>query len=59
MPNATHWTPETALKEALLAERAELTSNRSTPMRKRRKQIIACDRLLDKLARLVSEGEVR
>lgn len=46
------WAQE-VIKAGLLAERAELTSKRSTP--KRRKEIAACDRLLDRLVRLLSE----
>jgi hypothetical protein len=50
------WAQE-ALKAALLEERAELTSKRSTP--KRRKEIAACDWLLDKLAHRASEDAVQ
>ena len=39
------------LKEMLLAERYELASTLLTP--KRREEIAACDRLLERLARLM------
>jgi hypothetical protein len=46
------WAQE-IIKANVLAERAELTSKRSTP--KRRKEIAACDSILDRFVRLLGE----
>jgi hypothetical protein len=57
LPKADRWTPQKALEEALLAERAELIAEPLTEERQR--AIAACDRLLFKLALLVELEPVR
>jgi hypothetical protein len=57
MPNTHHLPPHEALREALLAERAELIAEPLTEERQR--AIAACDRLLFKLALLVELEPVR
>jgi hypothetical protein len=57
MPNTHHLPPHEALREALLAERAELIAEPLTEERQR--EIAACDRLLFKLALLVELEPVR
>jgi hypothetical protein len=57
LPKADRWTPQKALEEALLAERAELIAEPLTEERQR--AIAACDRLLFKLALRVELEPVR
>lgn len=57
MSEARHRTPEAALRQVLLAERAKMTAMRST--RKRRDAIASCGRLLFKLELLASLEMVR
>jgi hypothetical protein len=57
MSEARHRTPQAALRQVLLAERAKLTIKPLT--RKRREAIATCGRLLSKLALLDSLDAVR